>query len=919
MAEGRLSRSALRDGLRGRVTECVLLDELRADIRSGRSRSLVLRGEAGIGKTALLEYLARPASDLTVLRAVGVDSEMELAYASLHQLCSPLLAELEKLPVPQREALRVVFGLSTGAAPDRFLVGLAVLSLLSSVAEQRPLLCLVDDAQWLDGASALTLVFVARRLLAEPVGIVFAAREVGAVLEHIADLEVRGLSDTDARVLLEEVVPFKLDERVRERIIAEVRGNPLALLELPRGLTATELAGGFGLIGAQGLTSRIEKSFARRLRGLSENARQFLLLAAAEPAGDPLLLLRAAERVGIAIASIDAETDGLLAIEERVIFRHPLVRSAVYRAASAHERRTAHLSLAEATDRETDPDRRAWHLAAAAAGPDEEVAAELERSASRAQARGGFAAAAAFLQRSVALTKEPALRPGRALAAAQASFHAGAFDGADRLLRTAEAGSLNEVEQAQVDLTRAQIAFAVNRGSDAPPLLLKAAQQLALLDPSMARDTYLEALYAAIFAGRLGKDGSVMAVARAAREAPPAPDPPRPADLLLDGYALAITEGYAVGAPVLQAAVKTFRSNDIDSRDLLRWGVLAASAALVVWDEAAWRDLPTRQSELARDVGALAVLPMSLTHLVGRELHSGRLDAAESLLRSLDAVCEATGRDVPSYAAVVYESWRGREAEHKELRGRFIAAMIERGEGIGLTHLEWWTAAFYNGLAQYEDAVTVALSASEHREELQHPMRIQELVEAAVRTGRRQLAAETLEQLCAMTRIIGTEWALGIESRSRALLSDDDSAERLYQSAIEHLERTESRVELARARLVYGEWLRRVGRRVDARTQLRAAYDEFSAMRAEGFAERARMELAASGETIRRQTVETRDDLTAQERQIALLARERLSNPEIAARLFLSRRTVEWHLRKVYAKLGIRSRRELADALSRLR
>ena len=906
-----------RSSLRGRVSECALLDELVADVRGGASRSLVLRGEAGIGKTALLDYLVVSASGLTVLRGGGVDSEMELAYASLHQLCLPLLDELERLPGPQREALRIVFGLSDGPPPDRFLVGLAVLSLLSEAAESRPLLCVVDDAQWLDAASALTLAFVARRLLADRVGIVFAAREPGEELGGLAELEVEGLADEDARAVLDSVVAFKLDGRVRDRIIAEMRGNPLALLEIPRGLTATQLAGGLGLVEKQGLTGRIERRFAERLGELSDDARRLVLLAAAEPLGDPLLLLRAAEQFGIAVASVDTETDGLLVLHDKVVFRHPLVRSAVYRSASVKERRTAHLALAEATDSKTDPDRRAWHLAAAAAGPDERVASELERSADRAYARGGFAAAAAFLQRSVSLTKDPALRAGRALAAAQASLRAGAFDAVDGLLRTVEAEQLDEFQRATVDLIYAQTAFSIHRGSDAPPSLLKAARQLESVDPLLARGTYLEALFAAVLAGRLGKGDGVLSVAQAACAAPPAPNPPRAVDLLLDGYALTITEGYAVGAPVLQRAVKAFQSNDVASDDLLRWGVLAASAALIVWDEGAWRELPTRQSELARDVGALAVLPMSLTHQVTRELHGGHLGAAESLLKDLDTVCDAIGSEVPSYAAIAYESWRGRGAEQQQLRTRFIKTMVERGEGFGLTHVEWRAATLYNGLGKYEDAVKVALSALEHREELQHPMRIHELVEAAVRSGRRQLAAETLEELCAMTRVIGTEWARGIEARSRALLSDYDTAEGLYQSAIEHLGRTDARIELARARLLYGEWLRRSGRRVDARRELREAYEEFAAMRIEAFAERARSELAATGERLRKQAIETRDELTPQEWQIAQLARERLSNPEIAARLYLSPRTVEWHLRKVYSKLGIRSRQELADALPR--
>ena len=715
---------------RGRVSECALLDELVASVRSGTGRSLVLRGEAGIGKTTLLNYLEASASGLTVLRAAGVDSEMELAYASLHQLCLPLLDGLERLPAPQREALRTVFGLSAGPPPDRFLVGLAVLSLLSEAAESRPLLCVVDDAQWLDTASVQTLVFVARRLLAEPVGIVFAAREPCAELEHIAGLDVRGLGDGDARTVLDSAVPFKIDERVRDQIIAETRGNPLALLELPRGLTATQLAGGFGLMGAQGLRGRIEESFVRRLGALSDDVRRLLLLAAAEPLGDPLLLRRAAAQLEISVAAVDTETDGLLVVDDRVVFRHPLVRSAVYRSASVHERRTAHLALAEATDQEADPDRRAWHLAAAAAGPNEEVALELERSAGRAQARGGFAAAAAFLQRSLALTSDPALRAKRALAAAEASLHAGAFDAADRLLSTAEAGNPNDVQRARVDLIRARIAFGVNRGSNAPPLLLKAAKQLAALDPLLSRDTYLEALFASVFAGRFGSDGGVLSVAQAVHAAPPAPDPPRAADLLLDRYALLITEGYAVGAPALKAAVETFRSGDIPADEVLRWGFLVSSAALALLDVKSYHELAAREAALAREVGALAVLPLSLTHLVGAHLELGELDVAESLLRDIEIVCEATGRAVPSYAALAYASWRGQEPEYEELKEVHMDAAVKRGEGLAVTHLEWKTAVHYVGLGKYEEAVTVALSANQHPEELQSVW-LHNLVEAA--------------------------------------------------------------------------------------------------------------------------------------------------------------------------------------------
>ena len=607
--------AAGRPALRGRSDECGRLDGLLADVRRGEGSSLVLRGEAGIGKTALLEYLIESASGATILRAAGVESEMELGYASLHQLCAPVLDRLETVPAPQRQAIKIVFGLSAGPAPDRFFVGLAVLNLLSEVAEERPLLCVVDDAQWLDQASALTLAFVARRLVAEPVGIVFATREPGQEFQHLSELEVQGLRNGDARVLLDSAARFKLDERVRDRIIAETRGNPLALLELPRGLTALQLAGGFGLLQTDGLSGRIEETFIRRIEALSDDARRLLLVAAAEPIGDPLLLLRAAERLGIAVAAVDAETDGLLTIAERVMFRHPLVRSAVYRSAKAQYRRVVHAALAEVTDREVDPDRRAWHLAAAAAGPDEQIAAELERSAGRAQARGGVAAAAAFLQRAAALTEEPTRHADRALAAAQASLQTGAFDAALALLARAEAIPLNEFQCAHVDLIRGHVAFASGVGSDAPTLrlLLNAARRLEPFDLRIARETYLTAWGAAVNNGHLAGRTVLPEVCRAIRALPSPRGAPRPLDLLLDGLARLTTGGRAAAIATLQRAARALI--DIPVEDVLRWGWAAASASGVIWDPEGMEAIAARNVQLIRDAGALAELPHPLTSL----------------------------------------------------------------------------------------------------------------------------------------------------------------------------------------------------------------------------------------------------------------------------------------------------------------
>jgi DNA-binding CsgD family transcriptional regulator len=901
--------------LRGRADECALLDGLLADLRRGESRSLVLRGEAGIGKTALLEYVVESASDLTVMRAVGVESEMELTYASLHQLCAPLLDRLGRLPVPQRQALEIVFGLSSGIAPDRFLVGLGVLSLFSDVAEGRPLLCVVDDAQWLDQASALTLAFVARRLLAEPVGIVFAAREPGEELAHMPELEVQGLGVGDAGKLLGSAVPIKLDERVRDRIVAETRGNPLALLELPRGLTVTQLAGGFGAVEGQALTGRIEESFVRRLKTLSDDARRLLLVAAAEPVGDPLLLLAASERLGIAISAVDAETDGLLALGEHVIFRHPLVRSAVYRSAPVQARRAVHLALAEATDPRLDPDRRAWHLAAATTGPDEDIALQLERSAGRAQGRGGLAAAAAFLQRSVALSGDPVQRGRRALVAAQASVHAGDFDGALGMLAKAEVGTLDELQMAGVELLRGEIAFGSSMGSTAPPLLLKAAQRFERLDVELARETYLDAWGASLFAGRLACAGDLLEVSRAARSAPTPLGPARPSDLLLDGLARLITEGHAAAAPMLRRATAAFLDEASPLQENFRWGWMTTIPSNVLWDEDSWHAINARQVKEARDAGALTRLPIDLTAWAILVAWRGDFGAAAAAIAEAEAVTKATGSRLAPYALVLLAAFRGL-GDASNLIEATIRDAGGGGQGIGVQWAEWVGSILFNGLGRYDRALACAQRAAEETPRLFiSAWALPELIEAAVRSGRTELAAGALERLKRVTAASGTDWALGTQARCWALLSEGKSAERLYREAIDRLGRTRLRPELARAYLLYGEWLRRENRRVDARAQLRAAHDKFRSIGMEAFAERARGELVATGEKVRKRTAETRDDLTAQELQIAQLASAGLSNPEIGARLFLSPRTVEWHLRKVFTKLGIHSRRELASAL----
>jgi DNA-binding CsgD family transcriptional regulator len=906
--------------LLGRRSECAALDQLVASVRGGLSRALVLRGDAGVGKSALLEYLAQHSSRCAVARAAGVESEMELAYAGLQQLCAPFLDRVERLPGPQRDALGTAFGVRDDDAPDRFRVGLAVLSLLCEVAEDRPLVCIVDDAQWLDAASAQALAFVARRLGAESVGLIFAARQPSGErhLEGLPELAVGGLDDRDAHELLASVVTGPLDERVRDRIVAETRGNPLALLWLPRGWTPAELAGGFGLANAPAaLSGRIEQSFTERLASLPAATRLLLLVAAEEPVGDPVLVWRAAAELGIAPDAVaPAAAAGLVDFGAQVRFGHPLVRSAVKRAAAPQERQRVHRALAHATDADTDPDRRAWHRAHATAGLDEDVAAELERLAGRARARGGLAAGAAFHERAIELTPDPRRRAQRALRAAGGKHQAGANNAALRLLAIAQAGPLDELEQARAQLLHAQLTFAMTRGRDAPPLLLEAAQRLEPLDPRLARETYLEAFAAALSADRLVRGGDAREVAAAVLAADWEPST-RACDLLLDGLALLTSEGYVAGAPALKVALRAFREERLSEEDELRWLWLACRVARALADDGAWDELTARHLELARRAGAFSALPVALTDRVLVELFSGKIGVAMSLAAESDAVVEATGSHVTLRTSIVLANWRGRDAEAAALIEARRQDVLRRGEGLWLAANDWGSAIRYNGLGRYEDALAAAERAADAARGLGPPMLLlAELIEAAARSCQPERATGPLAQLAEIAQAAGTDWALGTHARAAAMLAEREAVERLYREAIERLSHVKTRATLARAHLLYGEWLRREHRRVDAREQLRVAYTMLSEMGMEAFAERARRELLATGETVRKRTVETLDELTAQEAQVARLAADGQTNPEIGAQLFLSPRTVEWHLTKAFGKLGISSRKQLRSALS---
>ncbi|SNY62737.1 AAA family ATPase, partial [Paractinoplanes atraurantiacus] len=892
-----------------RKEERAVIDELVEAAGRGESRVLVLRGAAGIGKSALLDYAQSSAAGHRVLRTTGVESEMELAFAALHQLLMPLLDRLPGLPGPRRDALEVVFRMREGAALDPFLVGVAVLNLLSDASEHAPLLCVVDDGQWLDQASAQVLGFVARRLLAESIVLLFSAREPGPELGGLPELEVAGLPEADSHALLASVTRAPLDREVRDRIVAETHGNPLALIELPRGLSPTRMAGGFGLLDPSALPGQIEESFLGRIAGMPPPARLLLLLAAAEPVGDPDLLGRAAARLGVAL-TVDG-TDGLLTIDDRVTFRHPLVRSAVYRAAAAEQRRAVHFALAEVTDPSVAPDRRAWHLAAAAAGPDEDVAAELERSAGRAQARGGVAAAAAFLQRAVALTADPRRRTGRMLAAAEVALRAGEFADARRLAAAVRGRPLDDMQSGRAGVLDAQLTYASGGGpAAAVPLLLAAAERFAGTQPRLSRQTFLHAWAMANVAG---DPDLLLTVSRAALAVLP-PGGEDPLDLIVSAVTLMVTDGRAAAAPILHRAAGAILAMPL--ADVVGWGRASTAAFVGVWDMEGLGTMAARQVRLVRAAGALQSLPENLIALGHALLWAGDFDAAGATYEEGRTISEATRRAAPPpYIIMRLRALQGRETEAAGLIAETLRASSAAGLGSGVTAARWSAAILYNGLARYPEAMRYAVEAEQRYDPWHSIWILPELIEAASRNGEDAVARAALERLVETTAPFGGDFPRGLQARNEALVADGDEAGRLYREAIDRLGRTRLRTELARAHLLYGEWLRRRRKRVDARLELHTAYEMFVAIGMQAFAERARRELLATGETVRRHRDQAApgEELTAQERQIATLVRAGYSNPEVGERLFLSPRTVEWHLRKVFGKLGIESRRQLRD------
>ncbi|MGR6912883.1 ATP-binding protein [[Actinomadura] parvosata] len=908
--------TAVRPSLPRRETS--QLTRLLEQARQGSGTALVVHGEAGLGKTVLLDDLMATVRGARVLRASGAEFERDLAFTALHQLCAPLLPLVDRLPPPQRTTLRTAFDLEEGPAPDPLVIGLAVLGLLAEAATAGPVICVLDDAQWMDAGSAQALAFVARRIEAEPVTLLFAMREPDAVpaLAVLPRLRLSALTGDEAAALLARLPHAPLEPEIRRRLIAEARGNPLALIELPYDLGPP----GYPGQPALPVADLVEQTFQRRFRALPERTRRLLTLAAAEPRGDVRVLRLAAELDGLSLTDVEpAETAGLLQLDSHVRFRHPLVRSAIYRLATDDQRRHAHSALARAFDPDHHPDRRIWHLAQAADEADEHLARELERLAGRARSRGGVAAAAAFLERATELTPEPAERARHAVRAAQAKHEAGASEQAAALLAAADAGPLDDAWRARMLRLRGQIAFTSRRGDDAPMLLLEAAQQMAPLDPVLARRTSLEALWAATGAERNGDAQGIRAVAAAVLRGPAAPhalepsDPlgpaaphgPEPTDLLLEGLATLFTEGQRAAVPLLRAAVDAF--GEVDDP---RWLPVACRAAWDLWDEVALDRLATRCVELARKAGALTFLPLALNFQAVAATYAGRFTAASAMTEQAHALTEAIAGAFAPYAAIVLAAHQGDRGRAQELFGQSARAAAE-GAGGFVTIVEYATAVLHNGLGDHEAALAPARQAAGRTRLFWSAAALPELVEAAARTGRTDLAAPALAELAELTEAAGTDWGLGVLARSRALLSEKPG--KLYEEAVARLSGTRVAVQLARTHLLHGEWLSRTGERAAARASLHEAHRMFDDMGAAAFAQRAARGLRELGDRPVSSAPSVLDALTSQEAHIARRVATGRTSREVAAELFLSPRTIDAHLHNIYRKLGIGSRRQLRE------
>jgi DNA-binding CsgD family transcriptional regulator len=905
----------------GRTKEVGALEDVLAAVRDGLSRVLMLRGEAGIGKTALLDWAAGMAGDMRVARVAGVESEMDHGFAGLHQLLVPLLDGLDRLPVPQRAALRSAFGLAAGPPPDQFLVGLATLALITDAAASRPVLCVVDDAQWLDQASAEVLGFAVRRLLADRVGMLFAVQgreERAAVFNGLPELPVGGLAERAAHELLAAAAGGPVDSRVSERIVAETAGNPLGLVEFGGELTAEERSGAVPLTGALRFGGRLEKLYLSQVRALPADAQTLLLVLAADQLGDPAKVWRAAGRLGIGpevveLPAVERLVTGVPSLQ----FRHPLMRSIVYHGAPSMARLRVHQALAAVSDPVRDPDRRAWHLAQAMSGPHEEVAGELERSASRARSRGGWTSSAAFLERSAELTQDAARRARRLVAAADARLMAGETAAARALLDRAAPDVLDPVVSAQARRLEGNILFTAGESAAATSVLLEAARMVAPYDARLARDTLLDAFAAQLSSRRAAGTAEVLQALQAVPRV--TESQASTGDLLLDGFAAVAERRFAAGAGLLRQAVAAVMGGEPMPDDAPQRFLAFRLAATELYDDAAWRELAGQWVARAHDRGAVAAMVIGLGFQSLSQLAEGHFAAAEATIAEARNAAEAMGN--PTYlsgmATMELEvlAWRGDQATARPLGARLLRTATDQGHGHRMQRMHRALAVLELGLGNFQEVLQHALAAAAGEPVLSYRSSPDVLIEGTIRCGDRTAAAAALEAVAPWWQACDTPWSLGLLARCQALLADDGHAEDGYRLSIEHLRQCQVTPELARSHLLYGEWLRRQRRRRGAREQLRTAYELFGALGMEAFAHRAQAELRAAGEHADARRAWTPDTLTPQEAQIARLAAEGATNQEIAAQLFVSASTVDYHLRKVFRKLGVTSRAQLPHAL----
>ena len=904
--------------LYGRDAERSRIGELLDGARNARSAVLVISGEPGVGKSALLEDARDQAGDMRVLSGTGVETEAHLPFAALHQIVRPVLGHIENLPQPQAAALRGALGLAAGGSDDRFLVSLAALSLLADAAEVQPLLCLVDDAQWLDDASADALVFAARRLEVEGIVMLFGARE-GELRRFeapgLAELRLGGLDSVTAGALVDRRAGAALSSEIRDRLVAETGGNPLALLELSPALSEAQLSGTEALLAPIPVSARVERAFLSRVYRLPPETQTLLLVAAADESGELAVVLRAAAELGAAADALDgAEQAGLANVNgTRLELRHPLVRSAVYHAAPLSKRQAAHRALARVLDGDVEADRRAWHRAAASVEPDPSVGEELEQAAQRARQRSGFAAASLAFERAASLTTDEEHQARRLTAAAESAWLAGRAERAFMLLEAARPLVSEPIQRA--DLHRFLGLIEMTRGvpADACQLLLRSAREVASLDAERALQMLNLAGLAAAYTGDKEAAVAIAEVARglALEETPFL----RMLSELLIGLGAHAEDDFANAAPRLRVALELAEELDDDAASKQPVALLfAGRAALYLGDDRTAFRAHREAAARARASGALSIVTQILPRLATAEVWAGHWPAAAAnaqegvqLAREMgqhDIVAQLLGM-LGLVAAL-----RGSEDECRSLTAETRELASARGLGIVAEFAHWSLALLALGLGRAGEAFKRCREISATMVVFWAGL---DRIEAAIRAGERETASAWLDGFEPWAESSGAAWARAVLLHCRALLAhDENETERLFLAAFEaHVEAARP-FERGRTELAYGESLRRAGRRVEARTHLQAALDRFEGLGAMLWAERAQLELRASGQTARKRDPSTRSDLTAQELQIARFVAEGLTNREVAAQLFLSPRTIDFHLRNVYRKLGINSRTALA-------